>query len=232
MGWRMSVLELDLWLEEPTRLDRPTLRVVDAPVGERIDAAELVGRTVAAVALLVALPFLVAVALLVTLDSPGSPFFVQTRVGRDGRTFRLWKFRTMVTDAESVRSRIEHLNEVDGPLFKLRNDPRVTRLGRWLRRLSIDELPQLWNVVRGEMALVGPRPPLPCEVARYDGFARRRLEVKPGLTGLWQVSGRSTLSWDEAVRLDVEYVERRSLGLDLDILRRTVAAVLTARGAY
>ena len=233
MGWQMSVLELDLRLEEPARFERPRFHVVQAAASRStLDAAELVGRTIAALALLVSLPFLVAVALVVALDSAGSPFFVQTRVGRDGRTFRLWKFRTMVTDAEAVRSRIEHLNEVDGPLFKVRHDPRVTRVGRWLRRLSVDELPQLWNVVRGEMALVGPRPPLPCEVARYDSFARRRLEVKPGLTGLWQVSGRSTLSWDEAVRLDVQYVERRSMRLDLDILCRTVGAVLTARGAY
>jgi lipopolysaccharide/colanic/teichoic acid biosynthesis glycosyltransferase len=197
-----------------------------------VDVAEAFGRVVAAVGLVVTLPLLVLVAVLVVLDSAGSPFFTQTRVGRDGRTFRLWKFRTMVNDAESVRSSLEHLNEVDGPLFKLRSDPRTTRVGRWLRRLSIDELPQLWNVIRGDMALVGPRPPLPSEVARYDAFARRRLLVKPGLTGLWQVSGRSTLSWSESVRLDVEYVERRSLRLDLDILRRTVAAVLTARGAY
>ena len=197
-----------------------------------VDAADVAGRVLAALALLVTLPLLVLVAMAVVLDSSGSPLFVQTRVGRDGRTFRLFKFRTMVAEAEALRPAIERFNESDGPLFKVRQDPRVTRVGRWLRRCSLDELPQLVNVLRGDMALVGPRPPLPTEVSRYDAVARRRLDVKPGITGLWQVSGRSNLSWEESVRLDIEYVERRSLVLDLDILRRTVPAVLSGRGAY
>jgi lipopolysaccharide/colanic/teichoic acid biosynthesis glycosyltransferase len=163
------------------------------------------------------------------LTSRGPAFFRQERVGRDGSTFRIWKLRTMVVNAAELP--VEG-NDADGLLFKLRVDPRVTRLGRVLRRLSLDELPQLINVVSGSMSLVGPRPPLASEVARYGDDVRRRLLVRPGLTGLWQVSGRSDLPWDEAVRLDLQYVENWSLALDLAILVRTVSVVLRRRGAY
>ena len=195
-------------------------------------AAEVVHRTLAVLGMLVLLPVLVGIALAVKVSSPGPALFRQTRVGLDGREFVMYKFRTMRQDAEALLGQVLHLNEHDGVLFKIREDPRVSGVGRWLRRLSLDELPQLWNVARGEMALVGPRPPLPREVARYDARTWRRLEVKPGLTGIWQVSGRSDLSWDEAVTLDLTYVEQRSLALDVRILGRTVGAVLHGRGAY
>jgi lipopolysaccharide/colanic/teichoic acid biosynthesis glycosyltransferase len=153
-------------------------------------------------------------------------------VGKDGREFVIVKFRTMHLDAEARLAEQRHLNEVGGALFKLRNDPRVTRVGRLLRKFSLDELPQLLNVLGGSMSLVGPRPPLPEEVAVYPDDARRRLAVRPGMTGLWQVSGRSDLSWDEAVRLDLQYVENRSLSLDLVIMLRTLSAVTRGAGAY
>jgi lipopolysaccharide/colanic/teichoic acid biosynthesis glycosyltransferase len=158
--------------------------------------------------------------------------FRQTRVGRDGRRFTLYKFRTMVQDADKRIDEVLADNELDGPLFKIKNDPRITRVGAVLRRYSLDELPQLWNVVRGEMSLVGPRPPIPSEVEQYEEGVQRRLLVKPGLTGLWQVSGRSDLPWSEAVRLDLYYVENWSPMLDAIILGKTVAAVLRRQGAY
>jgi lipopolysaccharide/colanic/teichoic acid biosynthesis glycosyltransferase len=158
--------------------------------------------------------------------------FRQVRVGRDGREFQIYKFRTMYTDAEARLAEVAHLNEGDGALFKMRDDPRVTPVGRWLRRFSLDELPQLINVVLGDMSLVGPRPPLPSEVAQYPADMRRRLVVKPGMTGLWQVSGRADLSWEESIRLDLRYVENWSLTMDLVILARTVTAVLRLSGAY
>jgi exopolysaccharide biosynthesis polyprenyl glycosylphosphotransferase len=186
-----------------------------------------------ALGILVALaPVLAVVALAVRLSSRGPVFFSQERVGQNGRAFRLWKFRSMYVDAESRRPQVEDLNESDGVLFKIRRDPRVTPVGRLLRRLSIDEMPQLWNVVRGDMSLVGPRPPLPSEVASYASEVRRRLLVKPGLTGLWQVSGRADLTWEESVRLDLHYVENWSVALDFMILWKTVGAVLHGRGAY
>lgn len=189
-------------------------------------------RSVAAVLLLAAAPVLLALMLAIRLDSPGPAIFRQQRVGRDGRLFTMLKLRTMCAHAEQTKADLAEANEADGVLFKVRNDPRITRIGAFLRRFSLDELPQLVNVVRGDMALVGPRPALPDEVARYDVDPRRRLAVRPGLTGLWQVSGRSDLSWEESVRLDVAYVDNWTLGLDLSILRRTFRAVLGQRGAY
>jgi lipopolysaccharide/colanic/teichoic acid biosynthesis glycosyltransferase len=153
-------------------------------------------------------------------------------VGRGGKEFVIYKFRTMYVDAEARIAELRHLNEGDGVLFKMRNDPRVTRVGRALRRYSLDELPQLFNVLRGQMSLVGPRPPLPSEVAAYADDVRRRLAVKPGMTGLWQVSGRSDLPWEEAVRLDLRYVENWSLSMDLVIMLRTLTAVVRSSGAY
>ncbi|WP_203725035.1 sugar transferase [Paractinoplanes durhamensis] len=177
-------------------------------------------------------PLLLAVALCVRVTSRGPVLFRQVRVGRDGRLFRIFKFRSMYVDAEARLAELRHLNEHDGVLFKIRDDPRVTGVGRWLRRFSVDELPQLLNVALGQMSLVGPRPPLPSEVAAYADDVRRRLAVKPGMTGLWQVSGRSDLPWEEAVRLDLRYVENWSLSLDLVILLRTMTAVVRSSGAY
>ena len=190
-------------------------------------------RVLAATALLMLSPVLFGIWLTVRLTSSGPAFFVQTRIGRNGRPFRIVKFRSMYTDAEARLADLSGLNEAsDGLLFKMRNDPRVTGVGRVLRRYSIDELPQLFNVLAGSMSMVGPRPPLPVEVASYGDDVRRRLLVKPGLTGLWQVSGRSDLSWEDSVRLDLRYVENWSLTTDLQLLWKTGRAVLGASGAY
>ena len=188
--------------------------------------------TVAAALLVLAAPLMLLIALAIKLDSPGPVIFRQRRVGKDGRPFTFYKFRGMVADAEARLHEVAHLNEVDGPIFKSRRDPRVTRVGRVLRRTSLDELPQLWNVLRGDMSLVGPRPPLPTEVTRYEPWQRDRLLVPGGITGLWQVSGRNLLGFEDMVRLDLEYITRWSLWLDLRILLRTILVVLTARGAY
>lgn len=177
-------------------------------------------------------PVLVAAALAVKLTSPGPVIFRQTRIGVGGKPFQMLKFRSMVADAEQRRAELEEFNENDGLLFKIRDDPRVTRVGAVLRRYSVDELPQLWNVVRGDMSLVGPRPPLPQEVAAYDSDATRRLRVRPGLTGLWQVSGRSDLTWEESLRLDLRYVDNWNFWLDVAILWRTWRAVVGRSGAY
>lgn len=198
--------------------------------GWRGVAKQVVERLLAAASLLLAAPLLLAIAVAVRCDSPGPALFRQTRVGRNGHSFTMLKFRTMTADAEQRRA--ELASECDGPLFKVRADPRITRVGGFLRRYSLDELPQLINVVRGQMALVGPRPALPEEVAAYDADPHRRLAVAPGITGLWQVSGRSDLPWSEAVRLDLAYVDNWSLGLDLAIVMRTLGAVLRHRGAY
>jgi exopolysaccharide biosynthesis polyprenyl glycosylphosphotransferase len=190
-------------------------------------------RIVALLALLVLSPVLIALALMVRFSSAGPAFFTQTRVGVRGERFTMLKFRSMRVDAEARLSAIKDLNENgDGLLFKIRRDPRVTPIGRFLRRYSLDELPQLINVLKGDMSLVGPRPPLPAEVDRYADDVRRRLLVKPGLTGLWQVSGRSDLTWDESVRLDLRYVENWSLFYDFQILWRTAFAVMRGSGAY
>ncbi|GII53546.1 exopolysaccharide biosynthesis polyprenyl glycosylphosphotransferase [Planotetraspora thailandica] len=189
-------------------------------------------KIVASVALLLLSVPMLLIAFLIRTTSPGPALFRQTRVGRHGREFRVFKFRTMVADAERLKQVLLEENESDGVLFKIRNDPRITRVGGFLRRYSLDELPQLLNVFRGEMSLVGPRPPLPAEVAQYGVDVRRRLVVKPGMTGLWQVSGRSDLSWDESVRLDLRYVENWSLMLDLQVLWKTWSAVTRGEGAY
>ncbi|MEU4330325.1 sugar transferase [Nonomuraea dietziae] len=187
-------------------------------------------RVVAGLLLVLIAPLLLGLALAVRVSSPGPALFRQTRVGRDGRLFTIVKFRTMRQDAE--RMKVELVSDADGVLFKVRDDPRVTALGALMRRHSLDELPQLINVLFGHMSLVGPRPPLPEEVAQYGDDVRRRLLVRPGLTGLWQVSGRSDLSWEESVRLDLRYVENWSLMLDLQILWKTWSAVARGQGAY
>lgn len=181
---------------------------------------------------LVISPLLIALAIMVKLDSPGPVFFRQKRVGRDGRAFGMLKFRTMVENAEQIRVSLEDTNEGSGPLFKLKSDPRVTKTGRWMRRFSLDELPQLLNVLGGHMSLVGPRPPLQSEVGEYEDEVNRRLLVKPGMTGLWQINGRSDLSWEESVRLDLYYVENWSITSDLTIMWRTIKAIRTGEGAY
>ncbi len=186
----------------------------------------------AAVGIVLVAPVLLAIALAVRLSSPGPVLYRQERVGAHGQRYTMLKFRSMVDGADDRLQEVLDLNEHDGVLFKIRKDPRVTSVGRWLRRFSLDELPQLFNVLGGTMSLVGPRPPLPAEVERYDTSIRRRLLVKPGLTGLWQISGRSDLSWEESVRLDLRYVENWSLALDLLILWKTVWAVVRSRGAY
>ncbi|WP_240796249.1 exopolysaccharide biosynthesis polyprenyl glycosylphosphotransferase [Streptomyces sp. RFCAC02] len=201
--------------------------------GPQPAAKAVLDRAAAAVALVALAPLLLLLALAVRCDSRGPVLHRQTRVGLQGEPFTLWKFRTMVPDAEARRPGLEAANEYrGGPLFKIRRDPRVTRVGRLLRRTSLDELPQLVNVVRGQMALVGPRPPLPDEVARYGPVELRRLLVRPGLTGPWQVSGRADLSWDEGLALDLHYTDNWSVTGDLDVLARTFRAVLDGRGAY
>jgi exopolysaccharide biosynthesis polyprenyl glycosylphosphotransferase len=191
----------------------------------------LLDRVVAGLGLLLISPILGVIALGIRLSDPGPVFFRQTRVGHDGRTFKVWKFRTMYVDAEERKATLEELNESDGMLFKMKEDPRIFTFGSKLRATSMDELPQLINVLKGEMSLVGPRP-LPADDGDYLGDVRRRLLVRPGITGLWQVSGRSDLSWDEAVRLDLYYVDNWSLTYDLSILWRTIWVVLKRKGAY
>lgn len=187
---------------------------------------------VASASLLLLAPLMVLIAWIVARDSAGPVFFRQERIGRDGERFMMLKFRSMVVTAEQDLLALADRNEGAGPLFKMKDDPRVTRCGRWLRKYSLDELPQLWNVLRGDMSLVGPRPPLASEVEGYENDVRRRLLIKPGITGLWQVNGRSNLDWDESVRLDLYYVENWSLTGDIMILWRTAKVVLHPVGAY
>ncbi len=245
LGWQLEGTGTDL-LVAPSVIDVAGPRIAIYPVaglpllhveeptmsGFNRLMKEAVDRVGAGVSLLVLSPFLLAVGLIVRVTSKGPAVFRQVRVGREGEHFTLYKFRTMRSTAEVERDALAGQNEHDGPLFKMRDDPRRTTVGRWLRRLSIDELPQLWNVFTGRMSIVGPRPPLPSEVDRYSDEVRRRLLVKPGLTGLWQVSGRSDLSWPEAVRLDLYYVENWSPALDMVIVGKTLTAVVRGRGAY
>ena len=245
LAWELEKTGTDLYVA-PALLDvagprttvRPTagltLLHVDHPQlsGSRQVLKDLFDRTAAAVALVLLSPVMLAIAVAIRLSDGGPAFFIQTRVGKDGKLFKICKFRTMVVDAEARLAELRAQNDNDGAKFKMRKDPRITSIGGTLRKLSLDELPQLFNVLIGDMSLVGPRPPLPDEVTRYAAHVRRRLVVKPGLTGLWQVSGRSDLSWDESVRLDLRYVENWSFALDLQILWKTVAVLLRASGAY
>jgi exopolysaccharide biosynthesis polyprenyl glycosylphosphotransferase len=221
---------------------RTSIRPVDGLPMLHVEPAELTGgrrlakgafdRVLSGLALILLAPAIGLLAALVRLTSKGPAFFSQTRVGKDGREFTIYKFRTMYADAEDRLAELAAQNEHDGLLFKIRDDPRITPLGRWMRRYSLDELPQFCNVFLGQMSLVGPRPPLPSEVAQYPEDLLRRLAVKPGITGLWQVSGRSNLSWEDTVRLDLRYVENWSLTFDLVILLRTFTAIVRASGAY
>lgn len=182
--------------------------------------------------LALALPFIALIAAAIKLDSRGSVFFVQKRVGAFGREFDMYKFRSMRSGAEEDFDKVSGMNEADGLIFKIKNDPRITRVGRFLRKWSLDELPQVFNVLKGDMSFVGPRPPLPCEVKNYNPWHRKRLRIAPGITGLWQVSGRSDISFDEMVKLDIYYIESWSLWQDFKILLKTFPVVLLAKGAY
>jgi exopolysaccharide biosynthesis polyprenyl glycosylphosphotransferase len=207
------------------------IAVQERPLGARI-AKRGVDIALSAVGLVVLAPILALLALAVKLTSRGPVLFVHRRCGLGGHTFRFYKFRTMVQDAEARKRELEHLNEMKGPAFKMRRDPRITRLGGVLRKTSLDELPQLWNVLRGDMSLVGPRPPTPDEVERYTPRQLQRLSVIPGITGLWQVSGRSNIEdFDRWVDLDLRYVKSWSLWLDLRILLKTIIVVALVRGA-
>jgi exopolysaccharide biosynthesis polyprenyl glycosylphosphotransferase len=187
----------------------------------------------AAILLVLLLPVFTGVALLIRLESPGPVLFRQTRVGRWGQLFTMWKFRSMYIDAEERKAALMAQNEMaGGVIFKMKDDPRVTRVGRFIRKTSIDELPQLWNVLVGDMSLVGPRPPVPSEVDQYSLSDRRRLEVIPGITCIWQISGRSEIPFDQQVELDVQYIESQSLATDIKILLKTVPALLLGTGAY
>jgi exopolysaccharide biosynthesis polyprenyl glycosylphosphotransferase len=186
----------------------------------------------ASIMLVIAGPlFMLPAAILIKLTSPGPVLFKQKRCGLNGRQFVMYKFRSMVNNAEQLRVELEGLNEMDGPVFKSSSDPRITTVGKIIRRRSIDELPQLFNVLRGDMSLVGPRPPLPAEVARYERWQRRRLSMKPGITCLWQISGRNEVSFEDWMKLDLTYIDNWSLLLDLKILLKTVPVVLLGRGA-
>lgn len=182
--------------------------------------------------LVLLVPIIPLIALMIKMDSPGPVFYLQDRVGEGGRLFKFMKFRSMYQRADERRVGLEASNEQTGPVFKMRGDPRITSVGRFLRRSSLDEIPQVLNVLKGNMSIVGPRPPLPSEVERYLPWHRRRLEVKPGITCLWQISGRSQITFDEWMRLDMEYLKTRSFGTDLLIFVRTIPAVIARRGAY
>jgi exopolysaccharide biosynthesis polyprenyl glycosylphosphotransferase len=245
LAWELEKTGTDLCVS-PALLDvagprttvRPTagltLLHVDHPQldGFRLVLKGLFDRSAAAAALVMLAPLMTVLAMTVWLNDRGPALFTQVRVGKDGHAFRIYKFRTMVVDAEQRRVQLLASNDSDGVLFKLRRDPRVTPVGARLRRWSIDELPQLFNVFLGHMSLVGPRPALPDEAEEYAEHVRRRLVVKPGLTGLWQVSGRSDLSWEESVRLDLRYVENWSFALDLQIMWKTISVLVRGAGAY
>jgi exopolysaccharide biosynthesis polyprenyl glycosylphosphotransferase len=203
-----------------------------APVARRNAAKRAIDLVLAVAGLACVLALFAILVIAIKLDSPGPAFYGQVRVGKDGRRFRMFKLRSMQQGAEGLLDELQHRNEVSGPIFKIRRDPRITRVGRFLRRYSLDELPQLINVIRGEMSLVGPRPPLPAEVELYEEWQLERLRVLPGITGLWQVSGRSEVPFPAMVRLDLDYVRNWSIALDLEILLRTIPAVLSAKGAY
>ena len=184
------------------------------------------------VALVLLIPIFPAIALMIKLDTRGPIFFKQDRIGRNGKAFKFYKFRSMLHGADEQKKALAHQNEQEGPIFKIRSDPRVTTVGRFLRRSSLDEIPQILNVIKGDMSVVGPRPPLPSEVAGYQPWHRRRLEVKPGITCLWQISGRSHIGFNEWMRLDMEYLKTRSFRADLLIFLKTIPAVIARKGAY
>jgi exopolysaccharide biosynthesis polyprenyl glycosylphosphotransferase len=210
----------------------PLLTLSSAPRDEvALLLKRILDMAISIVALLASSPVLLVSSLLIKLTSPGPIIFRQRRSGMNGRTFTLYKFRTMVRDAEAKRDQLVSKNEMDGPVFKIKNDPRVTRVGRVFRKLSIDELPQLWNVLRGDMSIVGPRPPIPAEVEKYEQWQRRRLSMRPGITCIWQISGRNDVDFRRWMEMDLEYIDNWSLALDLKIILKTIPAVLISRGA-
>jgi len=210
----------------------PFLTFTTTPSNEtQLAAKRLLDVAVSLLVLTLSLPVIVVAALAIKLTSPGSVVFKQQRIGLNGRTFTLYKFRTMIEDAHERLGEVSHLNEMSGPVFKAKDDPRITAVGRILRKFSLDELPQLWNVLRGDMSLVGPRPPIPEEVRSYHRWQRRRLSMKPGLTCLWQINGRNNVDFDRWMQLDLQYIDNWSPSLDLKILLRTIPAVLSGRGA-
>lgn len=193
-------------------------------------AMDIVG---AGMGMIIISPLLLIVAILIKIEDPKAPIiFYQKRIGKNEKEFKMFKFRSMIPNAEDMLKGLLHKNEISGAMFKIKDDPRITRIGKFIRRTSIDELPQLWNVVRGDMSLVGPRPPLPREVAEYSKYDKQRLRVTPGCTGLWQVSGRNELSFKEMVELDLEYIEKRSVWFDVKILVRTVKVLVGSEDAY
>ncbi|PYX87426.1 MAG: sugar transferase [Acidobacteria bacterium] len=211
----------------------PLLTFSTGPQDElQLLAKRFADTALAALLLFLLAPLLLVIALLVRLTSPGPVLYRQTRCGLGGRRFTVLKFRSMVQNAEQLRAGVEHLNEADGPVFKIAADPRVTPIGRWLRRTSLDELPQLWNILRGDMSFVGPRPPIPEEVEKYESWQRRRLRMRPGLTCLWALEGRSQLNFDRWMQLDLSYIDRWSLWLDAQIFLKTIPHVLFGRGAW
>ena len=228
-----SLRDIDVTRIRPQYLGGRAMIYVEPTIrnGWRAAAKRVFDIAIAIVALVATIPVVVIAAIANRLTSPGPVFFRQTRVGQDGRHFEIIKLRTMVVDAEARKADLMAQNESDGALFKIRNDPRVTPIGRYLRKLSLDELPQFWNVFRGEMSVVGPRPALPDEVAKWPADAHERLRVLPGITGMWQVSGRSDTSFDEYKRLDMFYVDNWSLLHDLTIVAKTFGAVVSSRGA-
>jgi exopolysaccharide biosynthesis polyprenyl glycosylphosphotransferase len=210
----------------------PFLTFTTTPSNETQLAAKRLLDIVVSVGILgIAAPVITVIAAAIRITSPGSVVFKQKRIGLNGRMFTLYKFRTMIEDAHERRGEIEHLNEMTGPVFKAKDDPRITPVGRFLRKFSLDEIPQLWNVLKGDMSLVGPRPPIPEEVASYHRWHRRRLSMKPGLTCLWQISGRNNIDFDRWMQLDLQYIDNWSPSLDLKILLRTIPAVLSGKGA-
>jgi len=210
----------------------PFLTFTTTPSNEsQLAFKRLLDIAVSAGLLVFAAPVIFLAAMLIKLTSPGSVLFKQQRVGLNGRSFTLYKFRTMIEDAHARREEVNHLNEMSGPVFKSKADPRITPVGRILRKFSLDEIPQLWNVLKGDMSLVGPRPPIPEEVRSYHRWHRRRLSMKPGLTCLWQVSGRNDIDFDRWMQMDLQYIDNWSPSLDLKILLRTIPAVISGRGA-
>ena len=230
--------QVHLQAKEPQSIAR-TLAEADVGGGFRINEPTFYPATkrvfdlvIGAFILVLLLPIVPVIALMIKLDSRGPVLYKQDRVGKDGRIFKFYKFRSMHHDADARVGELKARNEQDGPIFKIRSDPRVTSVGRFLRRSSLDEIPQVFNVIKGDMSIVGPRPPLPAEVAQYQPWHRRRLEVKPGITCLWQISGRSHIGFNEWMRLDMEYLKTRSFLTDLLIFLKTIPAVIARKGAY
>ncbi|EPY09437.1 sugar transferase [Paenibacillus sp. chi10] len=213
--------------------DYPCIEIVKTPLrGLNLFLKRAADIILSLLGIIMISPILLIVALFIKFDSKGPVFIHQKRIGKNGAPFHMHKFRSMVNNAEELKEQLEKYNEADGPAFKMKNDPRITRVGRFIRKFSIDELPQLFNVLKGEMSLIGPRPPLPNEVEQYSDFQWRRLDIRPGITGLWQVSGRSDINFDEWVKLDLYYIEKWSISLELKILIKTIPVVLKGEGAY